>query len=392
MGTERGPDWVQVLLALFEDYGLSYYPSVTLLRLGSLMDGAVIDEEAVRRGRRHVQHGPQERGRAMFDQRLDPRERPGAGLRAGPDLQLRRIRVQERILAVVEEIADRYGGSPAFRGLSLNMWVTCILWFHSLDNGYDDYTVGLFERETGTRVPVDAKAPDRFSKRHAYLTTTARAEWIEWRCRKVHRLLTAIRDVLRRRRPDLRLGISCWPWYVRTNDRPPGEAQQMGRCPDTQELLRAGGLDLKLFLEEPNVDLELQFTPQHDRVWDKPQQDPAVATYRDFDFLDDATYAIFRRGGRTGVWMYNGYFETFEVQKPLPGWWFGPEMLNHPGLLPTGKHFMEHYAQALAATDVKCLTRGGVGMSTIGHDADVRDFARAFRRLAGRPLRRRSGR
>jgi hypothetical protein len=84
--------------------------------------------------------------------------------------------------------------------------------------------------------------------------------------------------------------------------------------------------------------------------------------------------------------MYNGYFETFQVQKPLPGWWFGEEMLNHPGLLPTGKYFMEHYAQALAAMDVKCLTRGGVGMSTIGHDADVRDFARAFRALPAEPF------
>jgi hypothetical protein len=129
-----------------------------------------------------------------------------------------------------------------------------------------------------------------------------------------------------------------------------------------------------------------RFTPQHDRVWDKPCPDPAVATYRDFDFLDDATHAIFRRGGRNGVWMYNGYFETFQVQNPLPGWWFGEEMLNHPGLLPTGKYFLEHYAQALAAMDVKCLTRGGVGMSTIGHDAGVRDFARAFRALPCEPF------
>jgi len=386
MGAEGGSDWVQVLLTLFEDYGISYYPSVTLLRLGSLMNDAVIDEEAVRRGADTYNTVLKSGGVRSTTNDWTRENDPSRPYPPGPIFNPVHPRVQNRILAVVREIADRYGNSPALRGLSFNIWVTCILWFHSLDNGYDDYTVGLFERETGTRVPVDARAADRFTKRHAYLTTTARNTWIEWRCRKVHQMLMKIRDILRNRRPDLRLGISCWPWYVRTSDRPPGEAQQMGRCPDTYELLRAGGLDLKMFVGEPNVDLELQFTPQHDRVWDKPNQDPAMATYRDFDFLDDATYAIFRRGGRNGVWMYNAYFETFQVEKPLPGWWFGEEMLNHPGLLPTGKYFMEHYAQALAAMDVKCLTRGGVGMATIGHDADVRDFARAFRALPAEPF------
>ena len=72
--------------------------------------------------------------------------------------------VQEAIVGFVREIGQRYGKYPAFKGISFNMFASAMPWFGSIHSGYDDYTVGLFQKETGIDVPVDAKAPDRFSQ------------------------------------------------------------------------------------------------------------------------------------------------------------------------------------------------------------------------------------
>lgn len=52
----------------------------------------------------------------------------------------------------LDRLAGRYKDSPAFRGVCLRLmsWVDPGLNnFRSLDWGCDDYTVGLFEKETG---------------------------------------------------------------------------------------------------------------------------------------------------------------------------------------------------------------------------------------------------
>ena len=113
--------------------------------------------------------------------------------------------VQEAIVGLAGEIAERYKGSPAFKGLSFNMWHSTILWYGSINSGYDDYSVGLFEKETGIEVPVDAAAPDRFSKRHQFLVGKPCEDWLAWRCKKIQELNRRIRDVVVAARPDLRV-------------------------------------------------------------------------------------------------------------------------------------------------------------------------------------------
>ena len=59
-------------------------------------------------------------------------------------------------------------------------------------------------------VPVDDKAPDRFSKRYEFLTFVCRQAWVDWRCRKIRELFGRIRKRLAESRADLRVTVTLW--------------------------------------------------------------------------------------------------------------------------------------------------------------------------------------
>ena len=109
---------------------------------------------------------------------------------------------QEWYLDMIGEFVDRYKDSQALRGINLRLmkWSnTGLNNFLSLDWGYDDLTVGLFEKETGISTGVNTDDnPQRFHARYDWLMAHARDPWIEWRCRKIADIYTRIRDRVRR--------------------------------------------------------------------------------------------------------------------------------------------------------------------------------------------------
>ena len=125
------------------------------------------------------------------------------------------------------------------------MWAPTLIWFGSIHSGYDDYTTGLFEEETGIKVLVDKAAPDRFSKRYDFLTYACRRAWVDWRCRKIRELVRAMRDALVECRPDLRLTLNLWeepyvPWILGS-----GLAQhQLYARPSSHDIWLDAGLDV----------------------------------------------------------------------------------------------------------------------------------------------------
>ena len=120
-------------------------------------------------------------------------------------------RVQEDILRMVDELVELYKGCPAWRGiafiLSRNFGPMSAVEAQGdpLDYGYEDYTIELFQKETGIKIPVDAKDPERFQKRYGWLMANAKQKWIDWRCRQYTGLFRKIRDRVLRGRPDLKL-------------------------------------------------------------------------------------------------------------------------------------------------------------------------------------------
>jgi hypothetical protein len=126
-------------------------------------------------------------------------------------------------LLMAEDIAKQYGKYPAFGGLRTRGWGDYPLgfdgWFSNLEMGYDDFTVNLFQKETGVQVPVKADDRNRFQVRHDWLLKNARAQWVKWRCDKTMSLREELLATVRKYAPQARLyGLTRYAEEIRGVD------------------------------------------------------------------------------------------------------------------------------------------------------------------------------
>lgn len=113
--------------------------------------------------------------------------------------------VQNKYIAVIQELMDSIGDSPAFAGVSSRMmtWVgTSWAYLPSLNWGYGDWTAGEFTRDTGIKVPGRKDDPERFDQRFRFLTSEKMLPvWKKWRRDRIMAFLMRIRDTVRRKNP-----------------------------------------------------------------------------------------------------------------------------------------------------------------------------------------------
>jgi len=111
---------------------------------------------------------------------------------------------------------DAYANNPGFAGIHLDLGVSWgglpqadSLSFGRIYGGYGDYTVGLFEKETGIKVPGEPGDPNKCGKRYKFLTSGGmRKKWIDWRCRQIRdKVVMPLFRMLRSKRRDLVLQI-----------------------------------------------------------------------------------------------------------------------------------------------------------------------------------------
>ena len=142
--TSNPGDWVTDLLKRFEREDLKFNASMTLLRLGSLMKDMNIDLAAIKSGKETynnmlyndcVQSSTndwtmlynvlnfEKESQGTLNRQWAYGEK-GGNFPEGPMFNPLHPKVQQAILAVVQEIVDKYGKSPAFKGISLK-YVAC---------------------------------------------------------------------------------------------------------------------------------------------------------------------------------------------------------------------------------------------------------------------------
>ncbi len=439
--TTQPADWYAQLLERFGREGLAFQGSLTLLRLGSLLKKMNVDLDAIKSGadtfnnmlwNNQVQASPQD-WTLEYNVRNFPSkiagtlkstgwaygEKPGGPYHAGPMFNPLHPTVQEAIIGLAKEIAERYARFPAFKGISFNLWHATILWFASLHSGYDDYTVALFQTETGIAVPVDAKSPERFAKRYEFLNFYCQPAWIAWRCQKIRDLIRRIRDVVVAARPDLRVTLTLWDETTIPQLRGwASAATQLHARPSTAEIYREGGLDFRLYANEPGIELDLGCGNPRDRGGHPPHSADGINTpiesacmYRDHDFLDAETLGAISAQARPGAFIFNCWVESWGEHKwfaadaddaqakdlavmdgkpaegifrinslyPPDGFWWDSQLRITPAF-PGGVHFLEPYAHAVAELDALRITRGGLFLDK-AHSEELRRFAAAYRAL-----------
>lgn len=276
---------------------------------------------------------------------------------------------QDWYVEMIGELADRYSNSPALLGVNLRLmqWANAALNnFHSLDWGYDDFTVELFKRETASSLPLSgADDKSRFASRYAWLMKNARTQWIEWRCRKIADLYARIGDRVRRARPDLKVYSSVFEWE-------PSNA--------SADALRGAGIDPAMLRNIAGVEL-VNAMHAYGR-----SEAAAIAAQPARDRLLDVRNLHLLSAGKTPGRFLSGakYLEiTDAVARPeMLGFDSGTKHTWTSAVAnPAGRHVLERFAIELAETDATLLGDGGNAYS-LGQPV-LREFLQEYLRLPG---------
>jgi hypothetical protein len=153
--------------------------------------------------------------------------------------------VQQVVLAIVRELVERYREHPALAGVAIELGPDAFVQLPGIEWGYDRQTIGRFEKATRISIP---RGEGREAQREVYrfLTTTARREWLRYRCSEVARFHRQLAGVVIDGCPHARVIFSghLTPLGESDADAAVLEAVRAGGSP--AHLLMGQGLDFSL--------------------------------------------------------------------------------------------------------------------------------------------------
>ncbi len=279
---------------------------------------------------------------------------------------------RRRFLQLFEGVIAEAGDHPSFGGIDLWLLPKKAAWaFGSLEYGYGDFTVNLFEKETGIRLGVNAGSPGRFEKRYQILTGKYRKEWLQWRAQKSTELVGALDEMLRAARPDATLYISVGGWGRK-------ETVLLMDADDFNFITyfyEDFGIDFTGLAGLPSVSLVAQRQPSW-RRWQLHRDNQA--SMADEILWDPSKFAVFRKTRKAGSVSYQRYFESFNESLKNDTY---SSYFQNADVKPADRFFQMELVQSLAATDAQTLLIGAQPMGMAGRMAQSREFARAYRAL-----------
>ena len=268
-------------------------------------------------------------------------------------------KVQDYVLAVVDEIVEMLADAKSFRGLSLRIplgWqFSGVTGLNNANYGYGDWTVAAFAKDTGIAVPGEAGDPKRFRARHDFLMSDAhRAAWMKWRTDRVKAYYRRIREHLNAKGGGRELYFS---WWGSGKGRLVDEMSECGLAPDD-------------WRDEPGISFFGQqvffgrrcYTP----LWSQSLHHRAY---------DTANYLKISDAGRRAVGVYSDYYEPND----LFGWkrFGGADYTAFDALEAPGVYERLQFAVPLALLDAGAFFTGGNGW-IFGTPAKTRGFMREF--------------
>ena len=309
--------------------------------------------------------------------------RPGTGAWHGspPNFCIFHPDVQSAVVREVDRLIAEGVVHPSFKGVCLHLTSITFPWWGGLESGYNDYAVDAFSRATGIEIPVDRRNPQRGREYAAWIRQNALEEWIRWRCVFLADFYAQIARRLAKARSDLVLYLNAMP---QAHVEEPGFMDSSYR---EQKMLEAG-IDAALLAERiPNLAMGTVAYPQrwrHRRDWvrfrDKAHENRARLYNADAGY-----YSIFGKSAYTWLNLHDEYWEspigTRNGGRSLSCEWLTECAWRVSCLNASGRNAMRMYALALKHNDIQAFSRGGFLVGSYGMEAEMVEFARAFRRL-----------
>ncbi len=302
-----------------------------------------------------------------------------------PALDPLRPEVQQYTRNLLTEIATRVAGSPAVRGLGIRVngkIGTCYI--SSGDGtrgarhaGYSSWDLQQFKTATGSGVPT---SPPQTAYNYLVANPLEWEAWINWRCVKTREFWLACRDLIRSHRPD-------WTFYVQCDlpSEVPGTNIEWAGGETPYNLLRHHGYDPGMFASDTGIVISRGMMVAADRFFVSSRWLPPWGAnhenYRLFHFAPGLA-ELYRTAEGLACEFYGNYWE--EAFNPYyefgsPGDPNGFFRTNTPAA--PGRAFFAPAAMSVRRQDPDTMVWLGWNRPTLGHEADIRKFAQAFRAL-----------
>jgi len=274
-------------------------------------------------------------------------------------------RVQAAMLAVVNEVVDRYGKHPSFAGLAIHLPSTSYARASGEDWGLDDQTLARFVQDVGLSLP---NAGVRSPSWRAEFLATHREIWLTWRAKQLSAFYAELRLAVAEAGPDRRLYLT--PLESLADDDVELSARAILLRQDrSAKLALAAGLDLPALAGMPGLTvLEGQAAPA-------PEDDAARWAEQE---LEQAFFGRSAKGPTaTLLWKTPRRMRLASFASRLPT--HGERSFFFQAT-PGGDEHRRRLAHALAAADVATLFDGGWTLSP-GQVDSMRGFISAYRAL-----------
>lgn len=279
-------------------------------------------------------------------------------------------RVQQAMLAVLHELAARYGQHSSYAGLAIQLSADGYAQMPGPRWGLDDRTIERFNQESGRQVP--GQGPERFGERWAYLSTRARSEWLDWRARTLERFYRAAVEEITWSRADANLFLAATDLL----SNPELSDDWRPALPRRNSLDRAL-LDVGISPDlQRRVNNVIFFRPQRVAPPGDITADAVAVEFNDSRELDRQ----FRAASRPAALFYHPPQETrLVLTDTRPGQRSLPIRLVSQ-LTPSEDRNRKRFVHSLATLDVQALCDGG-WMLPLRQGAELQEFVRLYRQL-----------
>lgn len=275
--------------------------------------------------------------------------------------------VQDNILKLINELVGLYQDYPAFKGLNLTTWDRWqFIGFQSLNWGYSDFDIALFEKDTGIKVPAALTDPQRYEKRYNWLMKKHKERWIDWRCQKIEEFIKRILESLHAKRPDMKIyfdPLASDPAYQAWMK---GEYKHLLEKPGGyREITRDRGFDLERLSKNPYI------------IFSGHKAGVPVMKTSYARFGSHMEYADRHKPTDINYKQNNGLYTLRQMYPELEKYQL-PWITT--GDVREGKDQLAQYVINMANNNIRVFANGGTS-NPANIDREVREFMRRFRCL-----------
>jgi len=352
----RMTGWINLMLDMFEKRDKKFIMGIHLFTIPSPPEYYKPIEERIKEGYFYTNKN----GEPVYNKR-----NPGFGT------NIFNPKVKEQFLKLISEIVERFGSHPAFDGIDLWNSERNSVFFPNINLGYGDYTVGLFEKETGIKVPGEKGKPDRFYRRYTFLIEKKKKEWLEWRTKKTYEFVKELSEILKRK--DKKLYLSLRGYWA------PVEILYNETCENVdfkKGLYENYSIDIEKIKRLKNVVIApMRFNTSY--RWLKHWHGNVENLFNELNW-NIRKFGVFSKGKNSSTEIYPVYFESFlKSLKPEKY----KTYFQNADPKPWGRYFLQDLTVSLASQDTSQILIGAQPPGSWGREKETREWVKAFRAL-----------